>query len=127
MSDYVEVSKDEMNQQKIPTAWRSSLSSIVECLRQGDFKLERAGGGVQSLSDADALNLSKSIHAYGGTLSKLPEDTWNSSACMWMLKYWEVLVDLYMDDVSSDLVLSLRVYENTGSDYRFEVQSVFVP
>ncbi len=127
MSETVPVLKDERNQSPVPSAWRSTFSDIVEALKDGDFGVARSVVGVRPISTENAARIAGNIKGYGAQLTSLPEETWQTSACQWMRGYWDVLVDLYtVEEGASDLALSVRVYEE-GSDYAFEVQSVYVP
>lgn len=127
MSKEVAISKDEVNQSPIPSAWRNTFSAIIEAFVNGDFRLERDIVGVQSVTEVDAKRIEQNIASYGATLTTLPEDTWNTSACQWMRGYWDVLIDLFtIEEGASDLALSVRVSE-VGGQYIFEVQSVSVP
>lgn len=127
MSSEILASKDEENQQPIPTAWRQTLSNIVDAFRDGDFKLERNIAGVHRLSEEDARRIARNIHSYGAHLASLPDDAWQRSACQWMRGHWDALIDLYtVEEGASDLALSVRVYEATLG-YEFWVDSVHVP
>jgi hypothetical protein len=127
MSKTVPVFKDEDHQKPVPTAWRATLSGIVDALKDDDFKLERGIAGVRPLSSEVAVRISANIRSYGARLTALPEETWRTSACQWMRGYWDVLVDLFtIEEGASDLTLAVRVYEE-GSAYVFDVQSVHVP
>ncbi|WP_064042029.1 DUF7668 domain-containing protein [Methylomonas koyamae] len=121
------VSKDENGQALIPSEWRNVLVNIVEAFKEGDFKLDRGIHGVRPVDDDDAVKIERNIKSYGVELASLPEDTWQTSVCQWMQGYWDVLIDLYtVEEGASDLVLFVRVHEN-GSEYVYEVQSVYVP
>lgn len=127
MSEIVPVLKDEHNQSSIPTAWRRAFADIVEGLKAGDFDLVRKVAGVRPISEEDATRIAGNIKRYGAQLTSLPEETWQTSACQWMIGYWDALVDLYtVDEGASDLALVVRVYEE-GSAYAFEILSVHVP
>ena len=57
----------------------------------------------------------------------LPEETWNSSVCMWYGDHWDVLVDLWtQEEGPSDLVLSATVSEKEMV-FVFAIQLVHVP
>lgn len=127
MTDTVPVLKDEDNQTPVPTVWRNAFKLIVEALKEGDFKLNLRVSEARSISAKDAAIITGNIHDYGDQLVDLPDDTWSTSVCQWMLDYWEVYVDLFTaKEGASDLVLAVRVYEDRAS-YIFEVQSVHVP
>jgi len=127
MSASIDVIKDLSGQRPVPTLWRETLASIVECLTKGDFELATGIPGVLKLAAGIASRIEQGITSYGATLVSLPEAAWETSVCQWMRSYWEVLVDLYTEEEgSSDLVLTVRVRES-GSSYSFEVISVLVP
>jgi hypothetical protein len=127
MSNAVKVLKDEISQMPIPSAWRSTLFAVVEAFKDGDFMLLGGLPGVRPISVEDAARISNNIKSNGARLTRLPEDTWQTSACQWMRGYWDVLVDLYTaEEGASDLVLAVRVHEE-GLGYAFEIQSVHVP
>lgn len=127
MSYEIQVLKDEEKQQPIPSAWRQTLSEIVEAFRDGDFQLIRNVAGVRRLPPEDAERIARSLKRYGAHLTSLPEDTWETSVCQWMRGYWDALIDLYtVEEGASDLALSVRVYETTQG-YDFQVESVHVP
>ena len=128
MSEMVPVSMDLDSQKPIPSAWRATLSEIVEALKAGDSGLKRGIPGVQLISDDDASRIQSNIKRYGARLLSLPEQAWQTSACQWMGGYWDVLVDLFTEEEgASDLALSVRVYEKNRNEYLFDVQSVHVP
>ena len=127
MMEPVQVSKDEHQQQPIPAAWRSTFVAIVESLIEGKAELMGDVVGVRPIAAVDAAHIASEIQDYGATLVSLPEDTWNSSVCQWMLGYWDVVIDLFtVEEGASDLVLAVRVWEE-GAGYVFEVRSVHVP
>ena len=126
MAETVPVLKDK-RQNLVPTAWRNTLSQIVEAFKDGDFVLARGMVGVRPISIADATGISNAIHDYGAQLTSVPEETWRTSVCQWTGSRWEVMVDLYtVDEGVSDLILHVRVYEE-DSDYIFDVHLVYVP
>lgn len=127
MSDFIPISKDEKDQQPIPTAWRATLLEIVEAFKDGDYILSRGVKGVRPVSQKRAKAMADNVSDYGARLVSLPEKAWQSSVSMWMLDYWEVLVDLFtVEEGASDLVLHVRVFE-VGSGYEYEIVNVYVP
>lgn len=127
MSKVVPVLKDESNQQPIPTVWRSILSEIVEGLKDDDFDRIERMKEVRPISENTAARIVRNIEGYGAHLSSLPDETWDTSVCQWMIEYWDLMVDLYtVEEGASDLALHVRVYEK-GESYAFEITSVHVP
>lgn len=127
MADIPLVPKDEDNQIPVPEVWRNTFTDIVEALKVKDFKFSRHIDGVRPMSNADAARIANNIENYGCRLDSLPEETWQTSVCQWMRGYWDVLIDLFtIEEGASDLVLSVRVYEE-GASFIFEIQSVYVP
>jgi hypothetical protein len=123
----VPVTKNAELQQPVPSIWREPLRAIVESLIAGDYVLSTTPICVLRLSAVKAQTLRNSITTYGATLISLPEKSWESSACQWMISYWDVLVDLYtLQEGQSDLSMAVRVREADGG-FTFELQSVHVP
>ncbi|HFQ4970525.1 TPA: hypothetical protein ACGUUK_004309, partial [Vibrio vulnificus] len=60
-------------------------------------------------------------------LVALPEQTWDSSVCMWMETHWDVLIDLWTETEGlSDLVLQAKVFESKDG-YKYQIEMVYVP
>ncbi|WP_456107195.1 DUF7668 domain-containing protein [Phycicoccus flavus] len=61
------------------------------------------------------------------TLAPLPEETWETSVCLWWGDHWECLVDLWTrGEGRSGLVLELGVLK--GDDvFEYVIHFVFVP
>lgn len=126
MSENVIVSKDEQNQQPIPTVWREVLVLIVEAIKSNNYSLIDSDSSIRLTSPSDKKRIEENIEEYGCRLISLPEEAWNTSACQWMKGYWEILVDLYtVEEGQSDLVLSVRVYEK-NDEFEYEIMSVHV-
>lgn len=119
--------KDEDSQHLVPSEWRMVLTKIADAIKDEDFNAMRRLDGVRSLSSEREAKIVDSIRRYGAHLAALPNETWNTSMCMWMGDYWDVIVDLYtVEEGASDLVLAVRVYEE-GPHYAFDVHYVYVP
>jgi hypothetical protein len=132
MKVYVGVTRDEAHERPVPTEWRKTFFDIIEAFRAGDFKIDQSIPCVQSLSAREAERIAGNIKSYGSQLISLPEESWNRSVCRWMGEYWHVLVDLFVSEGLSDLVLFARVYDVHEPDsrdclYEFHVESVHVP
>jgi len=124
MSDASPVLKDGANEHPVPSAWRPTIERIVASLAADELPCVP---GVMPMTTELLEYISLNVECYGVRLVSLPEETWQSSVCQWMIDYWQVLVDLYSEEEGrSDLVLFLRVYEREGS-YEMEVTSVHVP
>jgi hypothetical protein len=127
MGESIPVSKDSQHQQFVPSAWRNTFHQIVEAFKEGDFTLTRAIAGVRPIKASDAKGIADNIEDYGAQLVSLPEETWQTSVCLWMETHWDVIVDLYtLEEGCSDLVLHVRVDE-VSSGYIFDVHFVYVP
>lgn len=123
----VPVVKDDAAQQPVPTAWRPVLRGLVGALARGDAHPEADVPGVAPLSPDAVAAIYQNVRSYGATLVELPDETWQSSVCMWYGSHWEVLVDLWTaQEGHSDLVLGLRVHES-GDGFAFDVCLVYVP
>lgn len=118
------IAKDGENEIAVPQAWRPKLAAIVDALIQGGEPL--LPQVIRQDPDVWA-SAQDTIRAYGAHLKRLPDESWNSSVCIWYGDFWDVLVDLYTEEEGrSDLVLQVHVYE-VGDGYRYEVVLVYVP
>jgi hypothetical protein len=119
--------KDESEQQPIPTAWRPVFREIVSAFVKHDYRLESGVSGVEPVSVDAAARIQNYVNKYGATLMPLPEETWDSSICMWHGDFWDALVDLWTrEEGRSDLVLSARVREDKLG-FAYQIQLVYVP
>jgi hypothetical protein len=122
----VDVEKNENEELPVPTAWRSTLCDIVESFKSNNFQLTDVPN-VKPIDPELAGIIRDSILYYGDALTSLPSETWETSRCIWMLEYWEVLVDLFTANQGrSDLTLFVNVFE-VDDGFEFEVKSVHVP
>jgi hypothetical protein len=127
MNDLNLISKDEENQAPIPIPWRNTFTEIIKAFVEKDYELKQGVIGVDPIPANIAVMIASNIEAYGAQLTCLNEDSWNTSVMQWMIGFWEVLIDLNtIEEGASDLVLSVRVYEE-GASYRFKVYLVYVP
>lgn len=119
--------KDEESERPIPTAWRPAIREIVRAFVNHDYQLRVGISRVAPVSTETAEQIRNYIQHYGETLTELPDETWNSSVCIWMGKRWDVLIDLWtVSEGRSDLVLSLHVSEADGG-CTFDIYMVYVP
>ena len=126
MSTNIIVTKDEYNQQLIPTIWRGALRLIVEAIKSNKYQLIKRDPSIKDIDSSDVMRINDNIEEYGCTLIELPEETWENSVCQWMQGYWDVLVELYTaEEGRSDLILDVRVYEQKHG-FEYEVISVHV-
>ncbi|MES2039674.1 MAG: hypothetical protein V4495_17810 [Pseudomonadota bacterium] len=119
--------KDSESEAPIPSAWRPILKNIVEAFVRQDYRLADGVPGVTPVSEETATQIRQYINKYGEKLIALPEESWDTSVCIWMGDHWDVLVDLWTDEEgSSDLVLQVHVSE-VPSGYAMTVYMVYVP
>lgn len=119
--------KDEESERPIPTVWRPVISAIVRAFVSRDYQLSAGVHGVARIPHERADQIGKYIQDYGAELIDLPEETWDSSVCIWVGNRWDALIDLWtLSEGRSDLVLSLEVSED-GSGFKFNVYMVYVP
>jgi hypothetical protein len=119
--------KDGSGDRPIPTAWRQVFCDIVSALVRHDYGLSASVPKVAPVSADTAEHMASYIRDYGETLIELPEQTWDSSVCIWHWERWDVLVDLWtQSEGRSDLVLGAQVSE-LGSDIVVEIGMVYVP
>jgi hypothetical protein len=111
----------------IPTAWRETLSGIVEAFVSGDYDLEKGVPNVAPVPAETASHIRKYLQDYGATLIVLPDATWASSVCIWYGDHWDALVDLWtQEEGQSDLVLHVKVSEANPS-FLIQIHLVYVP
>lgn len=111
----------------IPTTWRPMFCAIVAAFLEHDYLLKRGVPGVATVSQATADHIQQYIADYGATLVALPDETWDSSVCIWCGSHWDVLIDLWTrEEGRSDLVLSAHVTEHHPGIV-VEVHMVYVP
>jgi hypothetical protein len=119
--------KDESHELPIPSAWRPVFREIVGAFVRRDYRLSAGVPGVAPVTDATATHIEKYIEGYGETLVELPEETWDSSVCIWQGNRWDALVDLWTRaEGPSDLVLSARIFESDRG-FEFRIRMVYVP
>lgn len=119
--------KDEETERPIPSAWRSVIRKIVSAFVRHDYHLDTGIPDVAQISAETATQIRNYIQDYGAILIDLPDETWNSSACIWMGTRWDALIDLWtVSEGRSDLVLSLHVTEGDGG-FLFHIYMVYVP
>jgi hypothetical protein len=119
--------KDGTSERPIPTVWRPAFCRIVDAFAKGDYLLKDGVAGVDAVSEATASHIQSYLSDYGATLNSLPDETWNSSVCIWTGSHWDVLVDLYTNEEgASDLVLSARVTDTTHG-LKIAIHMVYVP
>jgi len=128
MTEYeVGVEKDEENEGQIPTVWRSAFSSVVAAFVKKDYSLSCGVSDVSSISNESANQIKEYIQDYGEELIQLPNETWESSVCIWMGSHWDVLIDLWTSgEGRSDLVIGAKVSE-TENGYNIDIGMVYVP
>lgn len=119
--------KDDETERPIPTAWRSVIRDIVKAFVKHDYLLDTGVYGVAPVSAQTAEQINRYIQCYGEALIELPEETWNSSVCIWMGTQWDALIDLWtLSEGRSDLVLELKISEADGI-FEFHIYMVYVP
>jgi hypothetical protein len=119
--------KDEEAERPIPTAWRSVFREIVKAFICHDYHLSACVPGVAPISAETAAQIREYIQDYGATLIELPEETWDSSVCIWMGNQWNALIDLWtLSEGRSDLVLRAHVSESDHG-FVFHIYMVYVP
>ncbi len=126
-SSEVHAMKDEESERPIPTVWRPVISKIVRAFASRDYQLSEGVPGVAPVSPNTSEQIKKYVEDYGAELVELPEQSWESSVCIWAGNRWDALIDLWTySEGRSDLVLSLEVFEQE-SGFEFYVYMVYVP
>ena len=121
------VVKDEENERPIPTVWRPLFNQIVNAFVKKDYLLTYKVNNVLPVSKETAKQIAEYIEDYGEELIQLPEETWESSVCIWMDPHWDVLIDLWTaGEGRSDLVLGAEISES-DTGYTVNINLVYVP
>lgn len=114
-------------QRPVPTAWRPIFVEVGNALASGDYELKSCRSEVVLEDPATPLQMRDYIQGYGATLVALPQESWESSVCIWYETHWDVLVDLWTEEEGrSDLVLKASVTE-VEAGISLKVQMVYVP
>lgn len=99
----------------------------MDAFVEGDYHLKAGLLGVKGISTDLAARISESVQNYGATLVELPDETWDSSVCIWNGTHWDALVDLWTkEEGPSDLVLHARVID-LSPGFEFRIHLVYVP
>jgi hypothetical protein len=110
-------------QQSVPLEWRPTLRKVVAAFAEGDFALQGLAG-VEPASASTGSHVREYLAGYGATLVSLPEETWESSVCIWSGHHWDVLIDLWtLEEGRSDLILHAHV----ATSGTVSVHAVYVP
>lgn len=126
-STEVLVVKDGAQERPIPTVWRPVFRDIVNAFAEHDYCLKAGVLGVEPVSADTAAHIRDYIQSYGEILVELPDETWDSSVCIWSGNHWDALVDLWTQaEGRSDLVLSARVTDSNPG-FSFKIHMVYVP
>ena len=117
---------NESEQRPIPIAWRQTFREIVAAFAAADYGLVAGVPGVEPVSAEAATQIQRYINDYGATLVILPEETWESSVCIWSGGHWYALIDLWtQEEGPSDMVLHTQVTDNPSLSVK--VHLVYVP
>lgn len=112
------------DQKGIPAHWRQTFREIVSAFVAGDYG--RTVSAVEPISIETAAQIRCYIRDYGATLVTLPEETWDSSVCIWTGAHWDTLIDLWTEEEGrSELVLHAQVSEDPT--LAVKVHLVYVP
>ncbi|NHZ64711.1 DUF7668 domain-containing protein [Massilia genomosp. 1] len=82
MPNEIAAVKDD-NQRPIPSAWRPVILHIVDAFVRHDYQLAAGVPGVAPVPANTAMQIEGFIERYGETLVPLPDETWDTSVCMW--------------------------------------------
>ena len=123
----IPVTKNSENEGPVPSTWRPILQSIVSAFVRHDYRLAEGILGVAPVSEKTATQICKYIQEYGAKLVELPQQSWDTSVCIWTGDHWDALIDLWTEEEGcSDLVLQVHVSE-VGNEYVVTVYMVYVP
>ena len=96
-------------EQPVPLEWRPALEMAANAFAAGNITLPDLAG-LEPTAASPASQAGAYLADYGATLVSLPEETWDSSVCIWSGHHWDVLVDLWtQEEGRSDLVMHAHV------------------
>jgi hypothetical protein len=121
------VVKDDESEGPVPSVWRPIITRIVDAFVLHDYALSEGVSGVSAVSEKTAVQIREYIRDYAETLIALPEESWDTSVCIWMGDHWDAMIDLWTEtEGRSDLVLRVQIAES-NSGYIVTVYMVYVP
>lgn len=119
--------KDDRNELPIPSDWRPRIAAIVSSFVRGDYQISDPIPGVAPVPEDTAVQIEEYIDDYAEELIELPDETWDTSVCIWEGERWSALIDLWtQDEGRSDMVLQIYVSESADG-YLIDVYMVYVP
>ena len=118
--------KDPTRAHPVPRAWRPTLAAIVEALARGDLACAGLRPAV-TCPRRTQRQIRATLDDWGARLVAVPAATWRTSIAHWMDGWWDVLLDLWLEDGPCDLVLFVRVFERDAATYRFQLLSLHGP
>ena len=126
---FIDVTCDADNELPVPSAWRKQLELIAQAFNTSDPST--ALSEIENVSFRDRIvNISLGqIEDYPASRVFVGPKTWLHSIYLWQESYWNVLVDLHIDDEHnevSDLVLPVKV-TSVGNEFHFEPNFIHVP
>ncbi|WP_296283481.1 hypothetical protein [uncultured Acinetobacter sp.] len=156
MTQDIPVPYDSEFQSPIPNIWRDKIVQIVEAFKNKDFARLNTIPNVEFIDIEYAAEIAENIDDYGAHLISLPEESWNSSVCVYQGEYeeswdssvclyqgeykknhfWNATVDLFTEEEGcSDLIIDLRIYkydkhytyEVYDKHYTYEIMGIYVP
>ena len=126
---FIDVICDADNELPVPSAWRKQLELIAQAFNAPDPST--ALSEIENVSYRDGIvkiSLGQ-IEDYPASRVFVGAKTWMRSIYLWQEGYWDVLVDLHIDDERdevSDLVLPVKVTQ-VGNEFHFETNFIHVP
>ncbi|MBN6110699.1 DUF7668 domain-containing protein [Xanthomonas bonasiae] len=116
---------DESEQRPVPNHWRQTFREVVAAFVAADYHFGEIPG-VEPISTETATQIQRYICDHGATLTALPDETWESSVCIWTGSHWDTLIDLWtQEEGRSDLVLHAHVTDAPA--FSVKVHLVYVP
>ncbi|OEY95090.1 hypothetical protein BJD20_17005 [Acinetobacter proteolyticus] len=128
MNDNLKFLYDE-GPQAIPSIWRNTIFEIVEAFKNHDIGYYNQIKGIVSIDTNNFEEIISDINTYGEFLISLPDQTWESSQCIWKGdSCWHIFIDLYtISEGKSDLILFLTVEIDKNNNFSFYVNNFYVP
>lgn len=132
MTQDIPVPYDSEFQSPIPNIWRNTIVQIVEAFKDKDFARLSTIPNVEFIDIEYAAEIAENIDHYGAHLVCLPEESWDSSVCIYRGEhnenhFWDAIVDLFTEEESpSDLIINLQIYKH-DDHYTYKIIDIYVP
>lgn len=113
--------------EKIPKDWRKKIVDIVEVFKNRNLEKLNEIEDIEYIELEHAQDILSNLDSCDLSLVSLPNETWESSSCIYFGDGWQVFIDLYTkEEGRSDFILTFVVMKN-GPNLIFTLDNIYVP